>query len=62
MKEGDYTFTGTGNVYSGKFDDDGVMNDEEATITFASGNVYEGPVVDGLMSGVGKLTWAEEYY
>lgn len=62
MKEGEYTFTGTGNVYSGKFDDDGVMNDEEATITFASGNVYEGPVVDGSMSGVGKLTWAEECY
>ena len=60
MKEGEYTFTGSGNVYKGKFDDDGVMNDEEATITFAtSGNIYEGPVVDGLMSGEGKLTWAE---
>ena len=53
------------------------MNDENATITFVSEDVfygprvYEGPVVDGLMSTIdeeadppktGKLTWPPEPY
>ena len=49
MKKGEYTYA-SGNVYSGKFDENGAMNDEEATITFGeTGNVYEGEVKEGTM-------------
>ena len=45
--EGEYTFA-SGNVYTGKFDETGVMNDDEASLVFAeSGNEYKGPIKGG---------------
>ena len=52
---GKYTFL-NGNVYTGKFDERGIMTDEAATIDFEEGK-YEGPVENGKMEGEGKLTW-----
>ena len=53
--DGKYTFS-NGNVYTGKFDERGLMTDEEATIDFKEGT-YKGPVENGQMEGEGKLTW-----